>query len=524
MDFVSKDPIGDIWIAVEQGDTKKVSSVFTHHRVANDTPIDLEVYNSEGWSPLHLAVRRRHGEIVDVLLKNGANPNIYRRSDKWTPLHTACLKEMMPIASSLVRAGADVDFLNKTGRSPLNLCKSDTLADTLAEIASVSPTVPPPSPPSRARAQTAMAQLGNNGSNKNDDFFGALAMRESSTTPPPGGARSLSQSQDMSMLTNDLSSSSSGSNNNARSVGFVASNRFKSTHGSPSRRHSAQVPMSSNFLSQSTPNYGSRNPSPYLESPDSANFDDANAASWPPRLVLRNGASDGGTELYLFAFPPKTGSYQYADMGVGRDVTSLATRVYELHITLLLDSGVVQANFFFGTSHRVVDVAFSDSNRSVRVHQCPRRGSAAIAVAEVRVAVRLVQEGTPLARNTRSPSANANRPASNNVCLLGGLMDSPPSATLPGGGLPLTSSLASSLSGSVMNSLGNPNSNSNNSNSNNSNSNSNLSSSFANSSISGGSPLGDSLSMSGFAPSSLSQSSAPSFQPPSSSAPSHSLI
>lgn len=50
---------------------------------------NIDAQNNHGWTPLFLASMRRNEEIVEVLLANGADPNI-KTVDGMTPLHTAC--------------------------------------------------------------------------------------------------------------------------------------------------------------------------------------------------------------------------------------------------------------------------------------------------------------------------------------------------------------------------------------------------------------------------------------------------
>lgn len=59
-----------------------------------------------GYTPLHWAARNNHGEIVGILLKNGANPNIKdnegRTYEYWLQIHASQKKEMQPSSSSSI--------------------------------------------------------------------------------------------------------------------------------------------------------------------------------------------------------------------------------------------------------------------------------------------------------------------------------------------------------------------------------------------------------------------------------------
>ena len=67
---------------------------------------------------LSLAVHYGRVEIVDILLKNGADPNIVTYMDKNTPLHLAVNFGFRKICDLLLDAGADEALLNKNGQIP----------------------------------------------------------------------------------------------------------------------------------------------------------------------------------------------------------------------------------------------------------------------------------------------------------------------------------------------------------------------------------------------------------------------
>jgi ankyrin repeat protein len=73
-------------------------------------------------TPLQSAVAGGHTSIVRMLLKNGAQPNVYERGGL-TPLHTAAANGDAESIQLLILAGADLHMRNNDGKIPLNLAQ-----------------------------------------------------------------------------------------------------------------------------------------------------------------------------------------------------------------------------------------------------------------------------------------------------------------------------------------------------------------------------------------------------------------
>ncbi|KAJ8665291.1 hypothetical protein QAD02_006953 [Eretmocerus hayati] len=83
-------------------------------------------------TPLHLATLHKNYEIIELLLKNGANVNAKERDGK-TPLHTMALRDprkeldmelvesYRKIITALVDAGCDINLQDAYGRTPLHM-------------------------------------------------------------------------------------------------------------------------------------------------------------------------------------------------------------------------------------------------------------------------------------------------------------------------------------------------------------------------------------------------------------------
>lgn len=77
-------------------------------------------YESTGHlSPLHLASRNGHTNVVEVLLSAGVNVNILTSSG--TALHEAALCGKDPVVKTLLDAGADLEATDNEGRTALDL-------------------------------------------------------------------------------------------------------------------------------------------------------------------------------------------------------------------------------------------------------------------------------------------------------------------------------------------------------------------------------------------------------------------
>ena len=94
---------------------------------------DINSTNSESENALHVAVRWKDTEAVQLLIKEGININ--QPGDLGhTPLHEACSSGSMEIAKILVEAGADLFALTE-GDSAFTLArfsKHDEICDYLA--------------------------------------------------------------------------------------------------------------------------------------------------------------------------------------------------------------------------------------------------------------------------------------------------------------------------------------------------------------------------------------------------------
>lgn len=126
--------------AVQSDRSTAVLSAFVEHKlnqtgsVAGEMP-DFNLKNSDGDSPLSLALALGHNQLVPLLIHGGADVNA-RNGQDLTLLHQAILKEDAATACFLLAQGADMDALTGDQESPLQLaihCKLAAVVDALCD-------------------------------------------------------------------------------------------------------------------------------------------------------------------------------------------------------------------------------------------------------------------------------------------------------------------------------------------------------------------------------------------------------
>ncbi|HSG72050.1 MAG TPA: ankyrin repeat domain-containing protein [Planctomycetaceae bacterium] len=99
---------------------------------------DIHAADKNGVTALHHAVRFRSPVAVRTLLEHGANVNQSCRRNGSTPLHRAVTQTGAPetagqsaaareIVEILLAAGADPSLSNKSGKTPIEYVKDDTI-------------------------------------------------------------------------------------------------------------------------------------------------------------------------------------------------------------------------------------------------------------------------------------------------------------------------------------------------------------------------------------------------------------
>lgn len=90
--------------------------------LAHDADANAVARNPMAVQPLHSAAAGRHADVVDVLLRAGADPNA-RPHGGWTPLQAAAAHGDAPTVELLLAAGADLSLANDAGRRAADLAR-----------------------------------------------------------------------------------------------------------------------------------------------------------------------------------------------------------------------------------------------------------------------------------------------------------------------------------------------------------------------------------------------------------------
>ena len=88
------------------------------------SPTTLVVVDISGWTALHLAAQFGHVEVVDVLLRAGADVGAVHEGSGDTPLHNAAWKNHPAVIRLLLDAGADRYATNAVGNRPIEMVRN----------------------------------------------------------------------------------------------------------------------------------------------------------------------------------------------------------------------------------------------------------------------------------------------------------------------------------------------------------------------------------------------------------------
>lgn len=126
VDLNAKVPLrkNPLYIAAREGRTDLVHALC-------DAGARLPRKNAFGYSLLHFAAIWNHAGVLDSLLcATGADVNAKDTPMKYTPLHIAARKGYTEVVNVLIRGGADVNSRDRFGNTPLHLAASEKRLET----------------------------------------------------------------------------------------------------------------------------------------------------------------------------------------------------------------------------------------------------------------------------------------------------------------------------------------------------------------------------------------------------------
>ncbi len=100
-----------------------------HFLLANGANPDLASKNDFHVSPIHSACAISNYDIVEILIKSGANVNA-RQMQGVTPLHSAAHNGQTKIAKLLIESGADINAKTDKGQTPLSMALEKDFKET----------------------------------------------------------------------------------------------------------------------------------------------------------------------------------------------------------------------------------------------------------------------------------------------------------------------------------------------------------------------------------------------------------
>ncbi|UJR34253.1 hypothetical protein I4U23_021657 [Adineta vaga] len=86
---------------------------------------EIIVHARTGATALHVACAKGYIDVIDILLRAGANINSVD-NDGWTPLHAAAHWDKQDIIQFLLERNADIDAKNYAGQTPVDVCDGVT--------------------------------------------------------------------------------------------------------------------------------------------------------------------------------------------------------------------------------------------------------------------------------------------------------------------------------------------------------------------------------------------------------------
>jgi ankyrin repeat protein len=110
------DATREIIKAAKSGNTEAIRNL-----LSNDADL-INARDTDGSTPLHCAAWKGQREVIELLLKAGADVNAHNSNDHWgtTALHAAAHANQAAIAQLLIDHGADINAKDLSGKTPMH--------------------------------------------------------------------------------------------------------------------------------------------------------------------------------------------------------------------------------------------------------------------------------------------------------------------------------------------------------------------------------------------------------------------
>ncbi|XP_050306434.1 protein phosphatase 1 regulatory inhibitor subunit 16B [Anthonomus grandis grandis] len=102
-------------------------------RLAAQRGDNLEQYDAQGATPLHIAAANGYLSVVDFLLDNGVRTDV-KDKDDWQPSHAAACWGHIDVLEILAQAGANLNARNKNDETPADICEDPDIKERIIEL------------------------------------------------------------------------------------------------------------------------------------------------------------------------------------------------------------------------------------------------------------------------------------------------------------------------------------------------------------------------------------------------------
>ncbi|XP_066247914.1 protein phosphatase 1 regulatory subunit 16A isoform X2 [Euwallacea similis] len=94
---------------------------------------NLEQYDSQGATPLHIAAANGYISVVEFLLDQGVRTDV-KDKDDWQPSHAAACWGHIDVLEILAQSGANLNARNKNDETPADICEDPEIKERILEL------------------------------------------------------------------------------------------------------------------------------------------------------------------------------------------------------------------------------------------------------------------------------------------------------------------------------------------------------------------------------------------------------